>query len=246
MTALPKKINRLIGQAMHSYSMLKDGDKILVAVSGGVDSLALAWILSLWKKKAPIHYDLMAVHLDMGFKGKSCERVEKEIQKITIPYKIERTSIGVDTYAKKDRESGCFNCAKQRRNLLFDMAKAGNFSKIALGHHKDDIIETFFLNIFYSGNISTMVPRQDLFNGDLALIRPLAFLEKEQVTESANIAGVIPVKNPCPMAEHSKREEMRAFLVTLFDKNPSFKSNVFASLSNVRQDYLLSRCKKMT
>jgi len=224
--------------------MLKDGDKVLVAVSGGVDSLALAWVLSLWEKKAPIHYDLMAVHLDMGFDGDSHQKVEKEIQKIDVPYKIERTSIGIDAYKKSDRESGCFNCAKQRRKLLFDIARAGNFSKIALGHHKDDIIETFFLNIFYSGNISTMVPKQVLFNGDLALIRPFAFLEKTHVIEIANAAGIIPVKNPCPMADQSKREDMRTFLATLFEQNPSFKSNVFASLSNVRSDYLLNSTKK--
>lgn len=244
MSALPKKINHLIGRAMHSYSMLNDGDKVLVAVSGGVDSLVLAWILHNWKKKAPIDYDLMAVHLDMGFDNGSWQGVEKKIEKIGLPYKIEKTTIGVEAYKKSDRESGCFNCSKNRRNLLFEMARDGKFSKIALGHHKDDIIETFFLNIFYSGNISTMVPSQKLFNGDVTLIRPLAFLEKEQVIETADAAGLLPVKNPCPMADQSKREEMRTFLTSLFEQNPSFKSNVFASLSNVRSDYLLTPIKK--
>ena len=238
-----KKINRLIGKAMQTYSMLSDGDRVIVAVSGGIDSLALAWLLYHWRDKAPIHYDLLAVHLDMGFDDEAYLAVEKQLQIIKIPFLIERTNYGIEAYGNRDNINGCFACSRKRRNHLFQLATEKKFSKIALGHHKDDIIETFFLNMLYSGNISTMVPRQDLFNGAMAIIRPLAFLEKDKVTHIATSAGLQAVKNPCPMSEHSKREKIRGLLTPLFKANPTYRQNIFSSLSNVRQEYLL---KQMT
>ncbi len=243
MPVLPKKINRLIGRAMHIYSMLSDGDRVIVAVSGGIDSLALAWVLNHWRKKAPIHYDLLAIHLDMGFENETYGDVEREIKKIDIPFLIERTTYGVEAY-HSDSQSACFNCSKKRRNRLFTLAKEQQYNKIALGHHKDDIIETLFLNMCYSGNISTMVPKQGLFDGKLELIRPLAFLEKSQVIQIARAANLDAVKNPCPNADKSKREEIRTMLNTLFKQNPEFKNNIFASLANVREDYLLKKMVK--
>jgi len=236
-----QKINRLVGRAMHTYSMLAEGDRVMVAVSGGVDSLALAWLLFHWRDKAPIHYDLLAVHLNMGFDSDGHEAVEQQLQHIGIPYLIEHTTIGAEAYANKEGMSVCFTCARNRRNRLFQMATERQYSKIALGHHKDDIIETFFLNMLYSGNISTMVPRQDLFNKTMAIIRPLAFLEKDKVIQMATAAGLRAVKNPCPNADHSKREEVRSLLTSLFSANPEFRDNIFASLSNVRHDYLLKK-----
>lgn len=240
MPTLPKKVNHLVGKAMHLYEMISEGDNILVAVSGGVDSLALAWLLGHWRDKAPISYNLTAVHLDMGFDDTSAEKIESQLKLLALPYIIKKTKIGVEA-EQNNKDNACFICSKKRRNMLFEMARTEGFSKIAFGHHKDDIIETFFLNIFYSGNISTMVPKQDLFSGDVALIRPLAYLEKKQVIDLANAAGLTPVKNPCPMASSSKRESTRTFLTSLFEDHPSFKGNIFAALANVRPEYLLKK-----
>lgn len=238
MRPLPKTINRLLGGAMHDYQMLADGDRILLGVSGGVDSLVLAWLLLHWRDKAPIDYEIMALHLDMGFAEDQHQAVEAELRKIGIPFLTEHTRYGLLANQAHPAKA-CYQCAKARRNHLFDSARSDRYSAVALGHHKDDLIETFFLNMLYSGNLSTMMPRQDLFSGRLKIVRPMAYLTKEQVYEVAKIAGITPVKNPCPMASHSKREEIRGLMATLYQRDPNFRGNIFAAMGNVRAEYLL-------
>ncbi len=220
--------------------MLDNGSRVLMGISGGVDSLVLAWILKFWQKKAPIDYEIFGVHLDNGFGTDEYKSVEQQLQLLDIPFLTEHTSYGIDAY-NENPDNACFSCARQRRNHLFEMARQENYTAIALGHHKDDIIETFFLNMLYSGNISTMLPKQDLFNGTVSIIRPLSFLTKSQVFEVAKLANISPVKNPCPMAEKSKREKVRGLLENLYTNNPQFKNNIFSSLSNVRTEYLLKK-----
>jgi tRNA 2-thiocytidine biosynthesis protein TtcA len=154
---LPSKINKKIGQAMFDYSMLSDGDQILLAVSGGIDSLALAWLLLMWKRKAPICYTLHAVHIDMGIWYKNMEDenpvtdVRRQMEKIGLALHVEKS------LPLAENERNCFSCSKLRRKQLFDLASRFKCNKIAFGHHKDDLLETLFINMFYSGNISTMV-----------------------------------------------------------------------------------------
>ena len=238
MRTLPKTINRLLGKAMYDYQMLADGDRILLGVSGGVDSLVLAWLLHHWRDKAPIDYEVMALHLDMGFEADQHQAVEAELAKIGIPFLTEHTSYGF--LANQAHPSkACYQCAKARRNHLFETARTDHYSAVALGHHQDDLLETFFLNMLYSGNLSTMMPRQNLFSGRLKIVRPMAYLTKEQVYAVAEIAGVTPVKNLCPMASHSKREEIRRLMATILQLDPKFRANIFAALGNVRTEYLL-------
>lgn len=244
MHPLPKTINRLLGEAMHDYRMLADGDRILIGVSGGVDSLVLAWLLHHWRDKAPINYEVVALHLDMGFSEDQHQAVEAELAKIGLPFLTEHTSYGLDAnQARPDK--ACYQCATARRKHLFDTARRDHFSAVALGHHKDDLIETFFLNMLYSGNLSTMMPRQDLFSGRLKIVRPMAYLTKQQVYELAEIAGITPVKNPCPMASHSKREEIRDLMSTLYQRDPKFRGNIFAAMGNVRAEYLLKSTSEL-
>ncbi|MEN8142545.1 MAG: ATP-binding protein [Thermodesulfobacteriota bacterium] len=239
MIELNRKANRLIGRAMHDYAMLADNDRVMIAVSGGVDSLVLLSILKHWQKKAPISYELLAVHLDMGFGEAEAEMVDVQLERLGVSYLIEKTDIGPQAMQDADGKSGCFHCSRRRRNRLFDLAQEKGFTKIALGHHKEDIIETFYINMMYGGNLSTMVPRQDLFEGRLSLIRPMAYLEKEAIKELGRQLEITPVANPCPLSGTSKRQEIRDLLESIYAKDETIKSTIFSSLANVKLDYLL-------
>ena len=246
--------------------MLSDGDCVLVAVSGGVDSLVLAWLLQMWLQKAPIHYTLRVVHIDMGFRGQGddgvnpAEDIRRQLHRFGIPLMVEqaREPIEVQIMAGVPvsshlpgpvelvpamdagrPERSCFLCARQRRHQLFDLAREYGCNKIAFGHHKDDLIETLFLNMFYSGNLSTMMPRQDIFAGRLALIRPLAYVEKHEVQEIAVTLDLEPVANLCPLAGNTRRDHLRKVLHTLYQQDPAIKASIFAAMGNVRKGYLL-------
>jgi tRNA 2-thiocytidine biosynthesis protein TtcA len=243
-TILPRQVNRRIGQAMQDYAMLSHGDHVLVAVSGGVDSLVLAWLLQMWLRKAPIIYTIRVVHIDMGFRGLGAEgaelddpveQISEQLHRFGLPVLVEQARELPDFAAG---ERSCFLCARQRRHQLFDLARDYGCNKIAFGHHQDDLIETLFLNMFYSGNISTMMPRQDLFAGSLALIRPLAYIEKHEVLDIAKNLGLTPVDNLCPLAGDTRRDQMRQTLQTLYQQGPGVKASIFASMFNVREEYL--------
>ena len=239
MGVLSKAANRRIGQAMHNYSMLADSDRVLVAVSGGVDSLVLAWILNHWRHKAPIRYEILGVYIDNGFDSQTAAKVEQQLRNIAVPYLIQKTDFWERAVAAEKGKSACYHCARLRRNHLFSLAGRQGYNKMALGHHKDDILETFFINLLYAGNLSTMVPRQKLFGGSMDIIRPMAYLEKKDILEIADAAGILPVKNPCPQDKDSKRQEARKIVATLSALDPRIKSNIFAALANIRQEYLL-------
>jgi len=236
---IPAKTNRKIGQAMHDYSMFDDGDRILVAVSGGVDSLVLVCLLYLWQKKAPVSFHLQPLHIDHGFwkdleDAVSPEKsISEQLKRYSIDLRIE------EEWKDNDQERTCYLCSRNRRSQLFDFAREHDYNKIAFGHHKDDLIETFMINAIYSGNISTMLPKQNLFGDKLSLIRPMAYIDKNDVLELAHLFSLNPVENGCPLSANTRRETVRDMLTSLYKTEPGAQSSLFAALSNVRADYLL-------
>ncbi len=236
-------MNRRVGRAMHDYRMLAHGDRVLVAVSGGMDSLVLAWLLAHWQRKAPISYEIVAIHIAMD--EDAAGRVAGAVQGFGIRTLVQRADWRPEMDSRIRRgEKGqdvCFRCARARRRQLFDLAAELGVNKLALGHHRDDLIETFFMNLTCSGNLSTMLPRQDLFQGELAIIRPMAYLDREEVHDLGRRLGLEPVAAPCSLAGKTRRDEIREILARVYTRLPGSRQHIFAALGNVRHDYLLHR-----
>ncbi len=237
---------------MLDYGMLAEGDRVLVAVSGGVDSLVLAWLLDHWRGKAPINYTVHCVHVDMDPGPAKPGRAAAEVQSRLARLGLACTVLAADLpapassrAAADSRRDVCYRCARSRRNQLFAHAREKSCNTIALGHHRDDIIETFFMNLTCAGNISTMRPRQVLFSGRLNLIRPLAYLDKETVTAIGSRLQLMPVRSTCPLSEETRRSEVRALLSLIYERIPGSRDHIFAALGNVRGDYLLQPQEKI-
>ena len=219
--------------------MLQDGDRIVVGVSGGADSLTMMWMLSEREARIPINYELFAVHIDPGFAGGFSESLETYCTNNGFALRVEHTDYGVLGHSSINRENPCFLCSRLRRKRLFEIADELDCNKVALGHNKDDIIETLFLNICYSGEISTMGPSQPFFKGKFTVIRPLAFSDEKLIRDFAREQNFPEFINPCPSANNSKRQEIKTVLKRLYSSNKNIKGNIFRAMSRVRPDYLL-------
>jgi tRNA 2-thiocytidine biosynthesis protein TtcA len=234
-----KEIRSLMGKAIHRFGLIEDGDRILVGVSGGKDSLTLLHLLNERRKRVPIRYELIPVHIDLGFNSGRTEILKDFFESRGLSYHIEFTDIGKRANSSENKENPCFLCSWERRKRLFYLAQHLKCNKIALGHHKDDIIETLLLNIFYSAEISTMLPLQSLFKGRVILIRPLALIEEKKIERFAREMKLPFGPGGCPVSGKTKRKEVKELIETLEKKNRKIRGNIFRSLSNIKMEYLL-------
>jgi tRNA 2-thiocytidine biosynthesis protein TtcA len=233
-----------MGKAIHNYGLIQEGDRILVGVSGGKDSLTLLHLLRERSKRVPVHYELMAVYVDLGFRSGKADILKNFFEANGLSYHIEFTDIGRRANSVENRENPCFLCSWERRKCLFRLADRFKCNKIALGHHKDDIIETLLLNIFYSAEISTMLPLQALFKGKITLIRPLALLEEKKIERFAREMGLPFSPSGCPSSGKTKRKVVKDLIETLSKKDRRVKGNIFRALSNIKLGYTLSKKQK--
>jgi len=229
-------ISKSVGKAIGDYDMLSDGDKVAVAVSGGKDSLTLLNILMRRQSFVPIKYDLLALHVDLGYPRSSAKEMERYFKEIKVKYHIEKCDALKNN---KKREINCFWCSWNRRKTIFEVADRLGFRKIALGHHKDDIIETILLNLFFHAEISAMSPKQELFKGRIVIIRPLAYVEEVLVKRFVRDMGLPKIDCKCPNSDTSRRATVARVIGELKRICPEVKTNIFRSVRRVKSEYLL-------
>ena len=233
-----KEMRRLVGKAVSRHHMIQDGDHVMVAVSGGKDSLTLLWSLRERLRRIPIDYRITAVHVDPGFGAHSGQKLADFFSTHGFSYRVVETDIGPRAHSKENRENPCFLCSRLRRKRLFELADDLGCKRIAFGHHKDDLIETFFINVFYGASVSTMLPVQPFFGGALTAIRPLYLADEDLIGRYARAMGWPRIELGCPTAGHSKREEIRDMLHRFYRSNGKIKGNIFHALQNVKPEYL--------
>ena len=236
-----KVINRKVGKAIHQYDMISDKDKIAVGLSGGADSLTMLWILNERLNRIPINYELLVIYIDPGFENGFGKALECYCREKGYNISIDYADHGVLAHSSGNLENPCFLCSRLRRKRLFEIADQFGCKKLALGHNKDDIIETLFMNMCYSGEISTMKPLQSLFKGKFKIIRPLAYVNEDTIRCFAKETGFPNFFNPCPSVKRSRRYEIKKILNRLYKTNSKIKGNIFRSMGNVKIEYLLSK-----
>lgn len=244
MSKLYLHLRKRFEQAILKHKMLSPGDRLLVGVSGGADSLTLLKLLAGPLLFVPKPDLVLAVHVDLGFDGPEGEAVavlEQYFQAAGYNYRIEKTNIGQLAHSDYNRKaSPCFLCSRLRRKKLFELARDYRCNKVALAHHKDDLIETLLLNIFFAREISTMPPYQSFFKGNFYLMRPLAYIEETLIKRFAREEDLPVVKVNCPSVGKTKRQYIKDLLKKLEEDHRGVKENIFKAMKHVKPDYLLA------
>jgi tRNA 2-thiocytidine biosynthesis protein TtcA len=239
-TKLFLHLKKWLEKAVMDYKMIEEGDCVLVGVSGGADSYALLDLLDSPMVFVP-RFSFIAVNIDMGFDQDyiAYRELEKYFQEKKYRYVIEKTDIGNLAHSDFNKKNPCFLCSRMRRKRIFEIADAEGCNKIAFAHHRDDIIETLLINMFYGREISTMMPNQSIFGGKLHIIRPLAYMREELVKKYSKQRQFPTVKNECPTSETSKRVYIKNLLNDLEKDNKEIRDNIYKAMSHVKPDYLL-------
>ncbi len=240
---LHKRLCRLAGQAIGDFNMIENGDKVMVCLSGGKDSYALLDILLTLRERAPIHFDIVAVNLDQKQPNFPAHVLPEYLTKIGVPFHIENQ----DTYSIVKRvipegKTTCSLCSRLRRGILYRVADELGATKIALGHHRDDMLETFFLNMFFGSKLKGMPPKLQSDDGKHIVIRPLAYVKEADTTRYAEVKGfpIIPC-DLCGSQENLQRKQIKAMLREWDKKFPGRVDNIFSALSTVVPSHLMDR-----
>ena len=240
---LQTKLLRLVGDTIGEYGLVQDGDKVMVCLSGGKDSYALLDLLRVLQRRAPIHFDLVAVNLDQKQPGFPAHVLPNYLSDLGVPFHIEER----DTYSIVKRlipegQTTCSLCSRLRRGILYRVATELGATKIALGHHRDDLVETLFLNLLYTGKLKTMPPKLRSKDGRHLVIRPLASVRESDLARYAELRAfpIIPC-DLCGSQENLKRKQVKEFLHEWEQRSPGCTDSMFAALSNVAPPLLLDR-----
>jgi tRNA 2-thiocytidine biosynthesis protein TtcA len=240
---LQKRLRREMGQAIADYNMIEEGDRIMVCLSGGKDSYTMLDILSNLKHNAPINFEILAVNLDQKQPGFPEHILPEYLESIGVSYHV----IEQDTYSVVKRiipegKTTCGLCSRMRRGALYAYAEEHGYNKIALGHHRDDVVETFFMNMFNGGQLKAMPAKLKSDNGKHIVIRPLAYAREKDIAEFSDLKDypIIPC-NLCGSQENLQRVQMKKMLNQWDKEFPGRVETIFNSLKNIRPSQLLDK-----
>ncbi|OUT78081.1 MAG: tRNA 2-thiocytidine(32) synthetase TtcA [Betaproteobacteria bacterium TMED22] len=238
---LVKRLRRQVGEAIADYDMIVDGDKVMVCLSGGKDSYTMLDMLLSLRSHAPIHFDIIAINLDQKHPGFPEEILPNYLKSLDVPFHI----IEQDTYSIVKRvipegKTMCGLCSRMRRGILYKTANQLGVTKIALGHHREDILETFFLNMFHGGRLKAMPPKLKSDNGEHIVIRPLAYCKEKDIVAYAEIKQfpIIPC-DLCGSQENLQRQVTKQMLLEWDKKHPGRLDTMFSALKKVSASHLL-------
>jgi tRNA 2-thiocytidine biosynthesis protein TtcA len=240
---LKKRLRRQVGEAIGDYGLIAPGDRVMVCLSGGKDSYGLLDVLRSLQDRAPLSFEIIAVNLDQKQPGFPADVLPRYLEGLGVPFRIEEQ----DTYSVVKRvipEGGtmCSMCSRLRRGVLYRVASELGATKIALGHHRDDVLATFFLNLFFGGKIKTMPPKLVSDDGRQVVIRPLVYVRERDLARYADLMRfpIIPC-NLCGSQEHLQRRQVTAMLREWEKKHPGRVESIFNALAKVVPSHLLDR-----
>jgi tRNA(Ile)-lysidine synthase TilS/MesJ len=231
------KIHQKAQKCIKEYGLIEEGDRILVGLSGGKDSLALTEILGERMKVFNPKFSLVAAHIsvrNIPYQS-DVDYLRQYASQFNIPFVHETTGFDATTDSRK---SPCFLCSWNRRKTLFEIAKAEGCNKIALGHHQDDILETLLMNMTFQGAISTMPPKLKMDKFDMTIIRPLALNTEKEMSELAQLRNFKKQEKNCPYEKDSHRSDMKNIVKQLEIMNPNARHSLWASMNNIQEEYL--------
>ena len=237
---LEKRLRRETGRAIQDYNMIEEGDRVMVCISGGKDSFSLLDILCRLKSKAPINFQLTAVNVDQNQPGFPTDLLKVYLEGLGVDYRI----IDQDTYSVvkniiPDGKTMCGLCSRLRRGILYSFARKEGMTKIALGHHRDDIVETLFLNMFFGGRLKAMPPKLLSDDGNNVVIRPLSYCIEKDIAQYAQLKRfpIIPC-NLCGSQPNLQRQTVKRMLADWEQQHPGRSATIFRSVTNISPSQL--------
>lgn len=228
-----KKILSLLRRCVEDYDMIQDGDRVAVGVSGGKDSLILLASLARLSRFYPKKFTVEAFTVDMGIEGMDLSPIQSFCDELGVPCHIIPTQINKVIFETRKEKNPCALCAKMRKGSLHEAILAEGFHKVALGHHYDDAVETFFLSLFYEGRLSCFHPVTYLDRADVTQIRPLLYVSESMVRDATKRLSLPVVHNPCPADGYTKRQEVKDLIAELEERYPKLKEYVFSSMQRL-------------
>lgn len=219
-------------RAIDDYQMIEDGDKIVVGVSGGKDSLTMLYALKGLQRFYPKKFELMAITVDLGFQNFDTKAIARLCQELEIPYKVVHTEVAKIVFEERKESNPCSLCAKMRKGALNQAVKECVFNKIAYAHHKDDIIETMMMSLIFEGRFHTFSPKTYLDRMELTVIRPMMYVWEADVIGFSHKYNLPVAKSPCPADGYTKREYIKDILKKLNREHPGCKERMFTAIVN--------------